>query len=972
MKTYRITYILLSVLTVVLISACSPKDEAGSLNPAESSKGILRFSLPEGATLAMDNLHIAKKRSTSEKVIIDGQGSLIINSNQLEQTIQIQQLINEHLGEAGFYDLGNGVYEIRDIEPGSDFSLTLVTEQGEGIDIDAIPIRANTVQDLQQLVLGSLNNLNLVVKSATDETYRIEMAAIEFQGTITSNSGSLNIDGIPNGSHFITLINNATGETVATRYLEFDGAQPVNVVIDLNSNGSWQIGGSVLDQDGIAISAALITIKQDNSDYRVATSAVNGDFLVDGVATGNFTLIIKKDGFQPLIQEISVNTDANLGTLSLNSESENNGSIVGYVVVDDIGNNSLAGIEISMETESGAATGLSTSTVSTGAFLLDNIPDGRYKLNIGDATNQRFQLIQSDIIEVVGSSTRQIEKPFELIVQTSSISGSLNLPDEFGSTDNLSVSVLDSDGKVITSGGVDQSGNYLMNDVPVGSGYTLRLTGADSQGNTIVVQQEQFTLLAGQPSLLTALEVEFVDPNPPVIHSISFDAKYSVDPAGNILINPSVNGVDSLGNEFLVRAEDIMFSVSASDADGDELSYDFSVDGGEIISINSHQMIWRAPFEGDDVTINFKVNGMSRSSVEQRLIKVNHPPVISITSHDDSELIAGSGLLSLNSSDLVSISIAASDYQDGLLSGDSISWHSDLQGELGTGANLLQTLMPGYHTITITATDSKAVMSSRKINLQINAPELILLKDPAVPVLANNAVLLENTFDLVVDGGTLSLIYQSNDTEVATVDENGLISSVASGTAVIQVASSELDDEGKPVFSADIVVRVIGEANPLEATSLGINQYYRIRLNSSTIESPFILPALEAGTYQLLIYDETDIVTGSRINSKIQKDATDVTVQQYSINDQYVIHEFNVPLAGESYSLYLQPADDSQDTIVTVALFPGVDVYDAVGNYINQSYWDSAFEPNDINQTATPINLQQTISSELKGASVLS
>ena len=49
---------------------------------------------------------------------------------------------------------------------------------------------------------------------------------------------------------------------------------------------------------------------------------------------------------------------------------------------------------------------------------------------------------------------------------------------------------------------------------------------------------------------------------------------------------------------------------------------------------------------------------------------------------------------------------AAYDVDDGVLSGSSLAWSSDLQGALGTGSRLFALLQPGVHKITLTATDS--------------------------------------------------------------------------------------------------------------------------------------------------------------------------------------------------------------------------------------------------------------------------
>lgn len=62
---------------------------------------------------------------------------------------------------------------------------------------------------------------------------------------------------------------------------------------------------------------------------------------------------------------------------------------------------------------------------------------------------------------------------------------------------------------------------------------------------------------------------------------------------------------------------------------------------------------------------------------------------------------------------------SASDPQDGELTGSSIVWTSDLDGEIGTGESFSQSLSVGDHVITATATDSDANTGTDTIGLSI-------------------------------------------------------------------------------------------------------------------------------------------------------------------------------------------------------------------------------------------------------------
>ena len=67
--------------------------------------------------------------------------------------------------------------------------------------------------------------------------------------------------------------------------------------------------------------------------------------------------------------------------------------------------------------------------------------------------------------------------------------------------------------------------------------------------------------------------------------------------------------------------------------------------------------------------------------------------------------------------DPVYLSGSGYDMDDGTLSGPALRWTSDIQGFLGSGSPLRVKMIPGNHTITLTATssDGKSVHTRKKI-----------------------------------------------------------------------------------------------------------------------------------------------------------------------------------------------------------------------------------------------------------------
>jgi hypothetical protein len=85
------------------------------------------------------------------------------------------------------------------------------------------------------------------------------------------------------------------------------------------------------------------------------------------------------------------------------------------------------------------------------------------------------------------------------------------------------------------------------------------------------------------------------------------------------------------------------------------------------------------------------------------------------------------------SADPVQLIGGAFDPDDGFLTGNSLSWKSDIQGVLGTGSPLSVNLNPGTHNITLTATDSDGNSVSASLSVLIGGGRPMLTLSTSSP-----------------------------------------------------------------------------------------------------------------------------------------------------------------------------------------------------------------------------------------------
>jgi len=165
----------------------------------------------------------------------------------------------------------------------------------------------------------------------------------------------------------------------------------------------------------------------------------------------------------------------------------------------------------------------------------------------------------------------------------------------------------------------------------------------------------------------------------------------------------------------------------ALDMDGDPLTYAvfYSADGGASwvllqgeLTTPSYVVDVDAMAGGSDVRFRVVATDGVNTGVDetdQAITIPNQAPQVTILNPASHSFHPPGNLVVLQG--------AANDLEDGSLPDSALSWSSDVQGGLGVGPAVpLNTLLPGEHVITLTATDSLGVSSSTSVTIIIAHP----------------------------------------------------------------------------------------------------------------------------------------------------------------------------------------------------------------------------------------------------------
>ncbi|MBF0224810.1 MAG: SUMF1/EgtB/PvdO family nonheme iron enzyme [Desulfobacterales bacterium] len=168
-------------------------------------------------------------------------------------------------------------------------------------------------------------------------------------------------------------------------------------------------------------------------------------------------------------------------------------------------------------------------------------------------------------------------------------------------------------------------------------------------------------------------------------------------------------------------------------------------------------------YKGEVYGINVNKGQYTPVFVELKSVSDNpvtkNPPVVIITSPVN--------MASFYEGENITFSANVTDIEDGALSGTSLIWSSDINGQIGFGNSFaISSLWVGSHKVTLTARDSSGLQSSASITIIINQ------KGNTVPIVKITSPADNSSF---VEGSSIAFAGSATDAEDGTLTGNSLV-----------------------------------------------------------------------------------------------------------------------------------------------------------------------------------------------------
>ncbi|MEA3227748.1 MAG: carboxypeptidase regulatory-like domain-containing protein [Campylobacterota bacterium] len=484
----------LSTLNLCNEVSSSIKDNNDSVSEVIKSLDYTKTSTINGK-IELETISQAPAKASSriKKASSNMQGGLWLTASSLKSAIaedkksrsestesKIPQTVTKPIEVAVKAD---NSYTIPNVASG-EYSLVYIDDAtDEGVKIDDIYVAPNTTVTKDIVEVKPNGSVTLTVASLQLGS-NIENATIrvnELDITTTSSAdGTATFKNLPEGAYSITI----SKDGYVSKYLSFivTSAQETNLqTLELN-NLKGALVGKVKVNGIDDLSNIIVYAKGLDGSLFTTFTDFNGNYSFNALSVGKgYSVLAYAHDFESSkVDSIDITADktTTADDININRALTTVGSITGFARFSDREDMNHAGIIVSIE-----GTDYEAITARDGSFILNNIPSGRYTLNILDSNYQTTTLKATKVI--AGDTTTLLD--IELLKVTGVVSGKVSLGN---STDNtgIKVSLIGTDLYTYT----DSTGSWSM-ILPVGnySGllYSKELYELKDDRNTVTITQ---------------------------------------------------------------------------------------------------------------------------------------------------------------------------------------------------------------------------------------------------------------------------------------------------------------------------------------------------------------------------------------------------------------------------------------------------------------------------------------------------
>lgn len=440
------------------------------------------FNVVSGATTDLGALELNNQR---------GRASGTVTANVLETQENI--VVYARDAQGSIYTTltdSNGIFTFNALPVGDGYSFIALANDFNSNKQDGIKVELGKTASVGNIELLPIRSeVGSITGFAKFAEYQNTLNAhagivVSVEGTdkeaITSRDGAYIINGLSSGKYTLNFTDSnhktTTLQNVLVAKTTSSNIEPQSLV---SLTGS--LTGKVVDGSGLAIANATLLIKE--TGVTVQTDS-NGIFTFTDIYTGDFTVLVNKDGYQGFstIVKVQADTSKDLGSLNIDAYS-----IAGTVSLPNKADNSGALVSIK-------GTGLTAVTDSNGNFKLSGMPAGQYELQVS------LQGHRTESISISLSSEQpnvSLNNTVEMAMY--SIRGKVNVSN---TADNSAVTVSIIGTSLSTQTGTE--GNFSLSGMAAGN-YELQVSLPGHQTKKINVN-----LSPEQPAAVLSNDIDLV------------------------------------------------------------------------------------------------------------------------------------------------------------------------------------------------------------------------------------------------------------------------------------------------------------------------------------------------------------------------------------------------------------------------------------------------------------------------------